>query len=116
MGEQKPRYSKAAKTGHTIFLTLGFRKNPICPHHNKRAIICEPPDEIGAQRWFCIDCILVSLYEGISKRTLEKLKEDLEDLQNRIVFKSTTEAQAKQWRIQALGDVMETLGKLLGEK
>lgn len=51
------------------------------------------------------------------RQILEDLHNNLKGLQNRIVFKkSTTEAQAKQWRIQALGDVMETLGKLLGEK
>ena len=50
------------------------------------------------------------------RKQLEELHKNLKALQRKIVFKSATEALAKQWRIQALGDVMETLGKLLGEK
>jgi len=63
MKEKNPRYSEPAKTGHTIFLTHGFWKNPICPHHGKRAILREPYDEIGCARWFCIDCVAKALYE-----------------------------------------------------
>ena len=47
---------------------------------------------------------------------LESLQKYLKETQDTIVFKSTTEAQAKKLRIQALGKTMETLGKLLGEK
>ena len=50
------------------------------------------------------------------RKALQYLFDNLKGLQNRVVFGSTTEAQAKQWRIQALGDTMETLDKLLGEK
>lgn len=59
----KARHSERVNTGHTILLTMGFRKNPICPHHGKRAIIREPYDEIGCTRWFCIDCIAKAIYE-----------------------------------------------------
>jgi len=61
--EKNPRYSEPVKTGHTIYLTIGFRKNPICPYHGKRAIIREPYDEVGCTRWFCIDCVAKALYE-----------------------------------------------------
>jgi len=50
------------------------------------------------------------------RQILEDLHNNLKGLQNRIVFKSTSEALAKRLRIQALGDTMETLRKLLGEK
>jgi len=57
------RVSERVKTGHIIYLCQSFKNNPICPHHGKRAILCEPPDEIGARRWFCIDCVAKALYE-----------------------------------------------------
>jgi len=57
------RYSEPAKTGHIISLTIGFKKNPICPHHGKHAIIVESYDEIGSRRCFCIDCICKAIYE-----------------------------------------------------
>ena len=50
------------------------------------------------------------------REALQDLFNNLKGLQNRVVWGSTSEALAKQWRIQALGDVMETLGKILGEK
>jgi len=58
---RSPRYSEPVKTGHRILLTRSFRRNPVCPHHNKEAIIREPYDEIGATHWYCIDCIATAL-------------------------------------------------------
>ena len=52
----------------------------------------------------------------LERDLLESLQKYLKETQDTIVFKSTTEAQAKKLRIQALGKTMETLGKLLGEK
>jgi hypothetical protein len=59
--EKNPRLSERV-SGHVIYLTKGFRKNPICPHHGKRAIICELPDELRRRRWYCIDCIARAIY------------------------------------------------------
>lgn len=73
MNEENPRYSDTASTGHRVFLTYGFRKNPICPIHKKRAIIREPYDEIGVCRWFCIDCILNAIYKKTVKVEPEEL-------------------------------------------
>ena len=40
-------------------------KNPICPHHNKRAIFCEPILlEDGSQGWFCIDCVMEAIMKA----------------------------------------------------
>jgi pentatricopeptide repeat protein len=61
--EKDWRRSEPAKTGHTIYLPTKFRDNPICPHHGKKAIIREPYDELGATRWFCIDCIAHAIYD-----------------------------------------------------
>jgi len=63
------RLSKKVKTGHMIYLDYKFKDHPICPHHGKKAIICEVPrDELGETRWFCIDCIATAIYErGASK-------------------------------------------------
>jgi len=68
------RFSKRVITGHTIHLTTSFKNNPICPLHNKRAIICEPPDEIGCRRWFCIDCVAIAIYER--KKTQFRLTDE----------------------------------------
>ena len=61
--------SSQAPTGHTIRLSPDLLHNPFCPIHKKRAIISEPPDELGIRRWFCIDCVLNALYKcNIDKR------------------------------------------------
>jgi len=57
-----PKSSSVMTTGHQIFLTLK-KTNPTCPHHKKRAILHEPPDEIGSMRWFCIDCVAHAIYD-----------------------------------------------------
>jgi hypothetical protein len=61
--ERDWRTSERASTGHRIYLPTSFRRNPICPHHGKRAILCEFPDELGCRRWFCIDCVVHAIYD-----------------------------------------------------
>jgi len=76
------RLSKKAKTGHVIYLGTKFRDNPICPHHGKKAIICEVPrDELGGTRWFCIDCVSTAIYEtGDALRLETVVREQIRDL------------------------------------
>lgn len=76
-------HSTVMKSGHMISIRDFKLSNPICPIHGKRAIISEPFDEIGVQRWFCIDCVAHAIYDREIKTRVEQSQKAILTLRNK---------------------------------